>query len=112
MSQGFRRQATTLFTAIVAMLGVIVVLQLWLLTASLESVLAGSYRPAVAGTLGSALLFLVGAALLRYVVRLDRTVTRSESVARTAVESREAERAVVAAGAATRGDERPREALR
>lgn len=109
MSHGFRRQATTVFTAIVAMIGVIVVLQLWLLTASLESVLAGSYRPAVAGTIGSALLFLVGAALVRYVVRLDREVSRSDGVARTQVEAREAERAVEPAIAPTNEPQRARE---
>ncbi len=36
-----RAQAVPLFTAICVLIGVLVVLQLWLLAASLESVLAG-----------------------------------------------------------------------
>ena len=39
-----RKQALPIFTAVVALLGVIVVLQLWLLSASLEGLLTGEGR--------------------------------------------------------------------
>ena len=58
-----------------AMIMVIIVLitQMWLLTATLESYLAGHHDAALPGMLTSAVLFLACAALYWLVVRLDRS---------------------------------------
>ncbi len=69
-----RAQAVPLFTAICLMVGLLVVLQLWLLAASVESVLAGRPAPALAGALASALILTANALLLRLVVVLDRRI--------------------------------------
>ena len=39
-----RRQGTTLFSAMLAFVGAAVVLQLWLLTVSMEALLSGAYK--------------------------------------------------------------------
>jgi hypothetical protein len=69
-----RAQAVPLFTAICVLIGVLVVLQLWLLAASLESVLASDAGPAIPATIASAVLLATNFALLRYVVSLDRRI--------------------------------------
>ena len=69
-----RKQATPLFTTICVLVGVLVIVQLWLLSSSLEAVLAGDARPAVAATLASLALFALSAGLLRYGLALDRNV--------------------------------------
>jgi hypothetical protein len=67
-----RRQAVPLFTTICVLIGVLVVLQLWLLAASLESMLEHDVAPAVAGSIASAVLLAMNAGLLLYVLALDR----------------------------------------
>lgn len=69
-----RKQALPIFTAVVVLLGVGVVLQLWLLSASLEGLLTGKGGLATPATIASAALFLVNAGLLAYVLRVDRRV--------------------------------------
>ena len=69
-----RAQALPLFTAICVLIGVLVIVQLWLLAASLESVLAGDTGPATPATIASALLLAANAGLLLYVVSLDRRI--------------------------------------
>jgi hypothetical protein len=63
-----RRQALPLFTAICVLVGELVVLQLWLLAASLESTLAGDEGPATAGSIASAVLLAMNPGLLLYVL--------------------------------------------
>jgi hypothetical protein len=67
-----RRQGTTLFTAIMAFVASAVVLQLWLLTVSVEALLSGAYKTLVPAAAGSTILLLIDAGLLRYVFRFDR----------------------------------------
>lgn len=67
-----RRQGTTLFAAILALVASAVVLQLWLLTVSMEALLSGEYKTLVPAAAGSTLLLAVNAGLLRYVFRFDR----------------------------------------
>lgn len=69
-----RAQALPLFTAICVLIGVLVILQLWLLAASLESMLAGDVGPATPAALASAGLLAANAGLLLYVVALDRRI--------------------------------------
>jgi hypothetical protein len=67
-----RRQGTTLFAAILALVASAVVLQLWLLTVSMEALLRGEYKTLVPAAAGSTLLLAVNAGLVRYVFRFDR----------------------------------------
>ena len=67
-----RRQGTTLFAAMLVFVGATVVLQLWLLTVSVEALLRGEYRTLVPAALGSTALLAINAGLLRYVFRFDR----------------------------------------
>lgn len=67
-----RRQGTTLFAAILALVASAVVLQLWLLTVSMEALLSGEYRTLMPAAAGSTVLLAVNAGLLRYVFRFDR----------------------------------------
>lgn len=67
-----RAQRTSILSGIVAIVVLIVVLQLWLLTATMNAHLGGD-RAVAAPAFGVSLLcFLLIAGLLRYVFRLDR----------------------------------------
>ncbi|MGB8769760.1 MAG: DUF6755 family protein [Candidatus Korobacteraceae bacterium] len=63
---------TTLFAAILALVASAVVLQLWLLTVSLEALRSGEYKTLVPAAVGSTVLLAINAGLLRYVFRFDR----------------------------------------
>jgi hypothetical protein len=67
-----RSQGTTLFAAILVLVASAVVLQLWLLTVSMEALLGGEYKTLVPAAVGSTLLLVVNAGLLRYIFRFDR----------------------------------------
>ena len=67
-----RTQGTTLFAAILVLVASAVVLQLWLLTVSMEALLSGEYRTLIPSAAGSTVLLAVNAVLLRYVFRFDR----------------------------------------
>jgi uncharacterized membrane protein YeaQ/YmgE (transglycosylase-associated protein family) len=67
-----RRQGTTLFAALLTFVGSAVVLQLWLLTVSVEALLGGECKTLVPAALGSTVLLAINAVLLRYVFRFDR----------------------------------------
>ena len=71
-----RSQGTILFTAILILVGTTVVVQLWLLTVSTEALLSGQLRTLVPAAIGSSVLLLINACLLRYVFRFDRDVER------------------------------------
>lgn len=71
-----RTQGTTLFSAILILVGTTVVVQLWLLTVSTEALLSGQTRIIIPAAAGSSLLLLINASLLRYVYRFDRDVEK------------------------------------
>ncbi len=71
-----RTQGTTLFTAILVLVATTVVVQLWLLTVSMEALLARESRILIPAAIGSTILFAVNAGLLRYVFRFDHDVQR------------------------------------
>jgi Family of unknown function (DUF6755) len=52
-----RQQGTTLFAAMLAFVGAAVVLQLWLLTVSVEALLSGEYKTLVPSAAGSTVLW-------------------------------------------------------
>ena len=66
-----RKQGTTLYSAILALVATTVVLQLWLLTVSTEALLAGRRSTLIPAAIGSTVLLLINAGLLRYVFRFD-----------------------------------------
>jgi hypothetical protein len=71
-----RTQGTTLFTAILMLVGTTVVVQLWLLTVSTEALLGGQTRILLPAAAGSTVLLFINACLLRYVFGFDRDVER------------------------------------
>jgi hypothetical protein len=71
-----RTQGTTLFTAILVLVASTVVVQLWLLTVSMEALLAREPRTLIPAAVGSSALLIINAGLLRYVFRFDRETHR------------------------------------
>ena len=71
-----RGQGQTLFSAILIFVAACVVVQLWLLTVSMEALLLRDLHTLVPSALGSTALLVLNAALLRYVFRFDRDVQR------------------------------------
>lgn len=74
MRQDKRWSAPRGLTAIdgaLALIGVVLVVQMWLVTATLESWLAGRHEVAVPGAIFAAVLFAAVVGLYRFVVRVD-----------------------------------------
>ncbi|HEY1213308.1 MAG TPA: DUF6755 family protein [Bryobacteraceae bacterium] len=69
-----RRQGTVLFSGILVLIATTVVIQLWLLTVSMEALLSGAVKTLVPAAAASTLLFLINAGLLKYVLRFDRGI--------------------------------------
>ncbi len=69
-------QGTTLFTAILIFVAATVVVQLWLLTVSMEALLAKEPSILIPSAVGSTALLVINAGLLRYVFRFDQDVQR------------------------------------
>lgn len=67
-----RTQGTTLLSAILVLVATTVVLQLWLLTFSMEALLRRNYSTLGPAPVASTALFVLNAGLLRYVFRFDR----------------------------------------
>ena len=72
------RQGTTLFTALLILVGTAVVIQLWLLTGAMEALLAHEYRLLVPFAVGSLVLFILNVALLRFLYDFDRRMNRPQ----------------------------------
>ena len=72
MSNPSRRRRRVAIDAAMAMVILVLMVQMWLLTATLESYLAGHHGVAVPALLSSAALFGVCAFLYRLVLRVDR----------------------------------------
>ncbi|MBW4028496.1 MAG: hypothetical protein HIU93_14045 [Acidobacteria bacterium] len=71
-----QRQGTILFTAILVLVATGVVVQLWLLTVSMEAVFRHDAHTAIPAATCSTVLFAINAGLLRYVFRFDRSLQR------------------------------------
>ena len=72
-----RSQGTTLFSAILILVATTVVVQLWLLTFSLEALLRGQFKTLIPAAIASTVLLIINGGLLRYVFRFDREVQRN-----------------------------------
>ena len=73
MNPAERRRRRASIDAAMACVIVLLVVQMWLLTATLESYLAGHHRVAAPAFAASACLFLLCGAFYLLVVRLDRS---------------------------------------
>ena len=72
-----REQGLTLFTGIMWLVGIVVIVQLWLVSAALEALLAGNTRVLIPSALVSLALLGSNGGLLRFVAGLDRRIRRS-----------------------------------
>lgn len=66
-----RQQGATLFSAIVVLIATLVIVQLWLMAASVDAVYSRDATVLWPAALGSIVLFLLSAGLLWYVVAFD-----------------------------------------
>lgn len=67
-----RRRNLKAITAALAMIGILLIVQIWLLIATVETYLAGHHGSAIPGAILSGILFTCCCALLRLVNNLDR----------------------------------------
>lgn len=67
-----RQQKMTIIFAILSVVVIIVVLQLWLLTATMNAFLAGQVRVIVPAAVASIICFGLNAGLLFYIYRMER----------------------------------------
>ncbi len=72
-----QKQGTTLFTAILILVATGVVVQLWLLTVSMEAVFRHDAHATIPAAASSTVLFAINAGFLRYVFRFDRSLDRN-----------------------------------
>ena len=68
-----RAQRTTIVSGMLAFVIVLVVLQLWLLTATMNAYLGGDRSVIWPAALGSVACLLLNAGLLRYLYHIERT---------------------------------------
>lgn len=77
-ARGFtREQRTTIVYGILGFVVVLVVLQLWLLTATMNAYLGGDRAVVWPAGLASTACLLLNAGLLRYLHRLEQAATRA-----------------------------------
>ena len=67
-----RQQKMTIVFGILSIVLMIVVLQLWLLTATMNAFLAGQERVIVPAAIASILCFVLNAGLLSYIYKMER----------------------------------------
>ena len=67
-----RHQKTTIVFGILSIVLIIVVLQLWLLTATMNAFLAGQERVVIPAAIASIVCFALNAGLLSYLYRMER----------------------------------------
>ena len=73
MKQAFsRQQKTTIVFGILSIVVMIVVLQLWLLTATMNAFLGGREQVIIPAAIASVVCFLLNAGLLTYLYRMER----------------------------------------
>ena len=67
-----RQQKTTIVFGILSVVLILVVLQLWLLTATMNAFLAGQQRVIVPAAIASLLCLALNLGLLAYIYRMER----------------------------------------
>ena len=71
-----RQQGATLFSAVLALIGILVVIQLWLVAAAVEALMARQTTVLVPTAITSTALFVLSGGLLWYVVSFDARLRR------------------------------------
>ncbi len=71
-NQPTRRRGLTAIDGALALITILLIVQMWLLTATLESYLAGHREVVLPAAIVSGVLFLICAALYLFVRRVDR----------------------------------------
>lgn len=66
-----RKHGLTSIDGALALIALLLIVQMWLLTATLESYLAGAHEAATPAAVISGILFLICGALYLFVVRID-----------------------------------------
>jgi len=66
-----RRRGLTAIDGALALITILLIVQMWLLTATLESYLAGHHEVALPGAIVSGVIFLICAGLYLFVRRVD-----------------------------------------
>jgi F0F1-type ATP synthase assembly protein I len=74
-----RQQGSTLFSAVLVLIATLVVIQLWLLSTAVDALLGRQTDVLLPTMVGSALLFLLAAGLLWYVVSFDNRLRQWSS---------------------------------
>jgi hypothetical protein len=72
-----RKQGLTMITALCVLIGVVLIIQLWLVAAALDALLGGDTSVLAASAVVSFALFVLNAGLLWYVLTFDDRVRRS-----------------------------------
>ena len=67
-----RQQKTTIIFGILSIVLMMVVLQLWLLTATMNAFLAGQERVVIPAAIASIVCFALNGGLLSYIYRMER----------------------------------------
>ncbi len=70
------RQGTALFTALLVLIGIGVVVQLWLMSISVDAFLRHDSGTPLHAAIASAVLFVINALLVVYVFSFDRRIRR------------------------------------
>ena len=66
-----RAQGSTLFSAVLVLIALLVVIQLWLVAAALDALVARQFAVLVPTAIASGMLFVLSGGLLWYVVSFD-----------------------------------------
>jgi len=66
-----RQQGSTLFSAVLVLIALLVVIQLWLVAAALDALVARQFAVLVPTAIASGMLFVLSGGLLWYVVSFD-----------------------------------------
>jgi len=72
-------QGTTLFTALLVLVGIGVVVQLWLLATSVDAHIRHQGGTAVHATIASVIVFAINGLLVLYVFNFDRKIKRDRN---------------------------------
>lgn len=76
MNRELRRQGLTLFTGVVISIGLVVVVQLWLLSVAMDAFASGDVSTTAASAGASLALFALNGAFLLYVRRFELHLRR------------------------------------
>ena len=71
-----RQQGRALMTALSLFIGIVLIVQLWLLSAAVDALLSGDDAVLLPATIASVALLAVNAGLLAYGISFDRRIAR------------------------------------